>query len=295
MKVMVTGGAGFIGSNLIDHLIENGYDVVSVDINPDGYWNDKSENYIGDVCDFALIEKLTKGVDFIFHLAAETQIQVAIENPEKCYSTNIMGTCSVLNSARKNNIKKVILSSTSAIYKCDWTIQPEDSKENCLNPYSDSKKSSEEMCKLYSKLYGVDTIIFRYFNVYGNRQHTEGQYAPVIGIFLRQYEKGEPLTIVGDGSQKRDFIHIDDVINANMLAIEKETKPGSIYNVGSGNNISIQKLADIISPNQSYIEKRLGEINSTCATIHSIEKDLNWSPTINFEKWLKKKISDIKL
>lgn len=294
MKYLVTGAAGFIGSNLTDRLIKEGHEVVCVDINDDGYWNDKAENYIGwDIRDTSKMFEISKDVDVIFHLAAETKIQESIKNPVKCFDVNSMGTCSLLEAAKENNVSKFIFSSTSAIYKCDWLIQPEDSDEHCLNPYSSSKKNAENICKLYSEMYEVDTLIFRYFNVYGPRQQEEGQYAPVLGIFLKQLTENKPLTIVGDGSQKRDLVYVDDVVNANILGATVETESGSLYNVGSGTNYSIQEIADMISPVQTYIDKRPGEIQSTKALINKIENDLQWTPTTSMKDWLKNELKDI--
>ena len=217
MKYLVTGGAGFIGSNLVDELINQGHEVVCVDLNDEGYWNVDADNYCWDVCDSKKMNTLMDGVDAVFHMAAEVKIQETISDPVKCYNTNVIGTSVVLDSARKNNVKKVVLSSTSAIYKCEWLVQPEDSSEDpSLSPYASSKKSAEDLCKLYSNCYGLNTTILRYFNVYGNRQHSEGQYAPVLGIFIRQRTENKPLTITGDGTQRRDFVHVDDVVRANI-------------------------------------------------------------------------------
>jgi len=297
MKYLVTGGAGFIGSNLVDELINQGHEVVCLDINDKGYWNEQAENHIGwDVCDSTKVNELMKKIDVVFHFAAEVKIQETIQNPTKCYKTNVIGTAVVLDAAKKHGVKKVVFSSTSAIYKCEWLVQPEDSAEDAsLSPYASSKKSAEDLCKLYSNCYGLNTTILRYFNVYGNRQHTEGQYAPVVGIFMRQKNERKPLTITGDGSQRRDFVHVDDVVNANILASQNFEKSGEIYNVGSGRNHSVQEIADIISPIQTYIDKREGEIESTQAIISKIEVDLNWAPEVSLEEWLQNELEAIKV
>jgi len=277
MRYLVTGGAGFIGSNLVDELINQGHEVVCVDLNDEGYWNEHATNWIWNVCDFEKMNYLMEDVDAVFHLAAEVKIQETIADPVKCYNTNVIGTSVVLEAARKHGVKKVVFSSTSAIYKCEWLIQPEGSDEDSsLNPYASSKRSAEDLCKLYSTCYGMNTTILRYFNVYGNRQHSEGQYAPVLGIFIRQKNENKPLTITGDGSQRRDFVHVNDVIRANILASQNFENSGEIYNVGSGVNYSVQEIADIICPIQTYIDKREGEIKSTQAIIAKIKTDLNW-------------------
>ena len=296
MRYLVTGGAGFIGSNLVDELINQGHEVVCVDLNDEGYWNEHATNWIWNVCDFEKMNYLMEDVDAVFHLAAEVKIQETIADPVKCYNTNVIGTSVVLEAARKHGVKKVVFSSTSAIYKCDWLIQPEESAEDSsLNPYASSKRSAEDLCKLYSTCYGMNTTILRYFNVYGNRQHTEGQYAPVLGIFMRQRDENKPLTITGDGKQKRDFVHVSDVVKANILASQNFEKSGEIYNVGSGKNHSVQEIADMICPIQTYIDKREGEIQTTQSIINKIKGDLNWEPEVCLEEWLQNELEATKV
>jgi UDP-glucose 4-epimerase len=286
MRVVVTGGAGFIGSHLIDTLIGEGHEVVCLDKDINGHWNECSTNYVGDVCDSDLVNTITKDIDVVFHLAAELQIQETINFPVHCYNTNVIGTAIVLDACKNNNVSKFILSSTSAVYECNTPSQSETSKESYLNPYASSKKAAEELCKLYSTLYGLDTTIFRYFNVYGKRQHTQGQYAPVLGIFMKQKENGDELTITGDGNQRRDFVHVDDVVNANISAANIESPPGRVYNVGRGCSHSIREIANMISSKQTYIDKRVGEIDSTLANINRIKKELNWEPTVDLDSWI---------
>ena len=296
MKYLVTGGAGFIGSNLVDELINQGHEVVCVDWNGEGYWNENASNWIWDICDSEKMNIIMKDIDAVFHLAAEVKIQETMADPIKCYSTNVIGTSVVLEAARKCGVKKVVLSSTSAIYKCEWLIQPEGSSEDAsLSPYASSKRSAEDLCKLYSTCYGMNTTILRYFNVYGNRQHTEGQYSPVLGIFMRQKDENKPLTITGDGSQRRDFVHVSDVVNANILASQNFEKPGEIYNVGSGKNHSVQEIADMICPIQTYIDKRKGEIQSTQSILDKIKSDLNWAPEVSLEEWLQNELKVIEV
>ena len=287
MKALVTGGAGFIGSNLIDELLKKNYEVVCLDINKDGYWNKEAENYVGDVCDLSITESVMEGADYVFHMAADVKMGECIENPIHCYHNNVVGTATALQAAKVNKVKKFIFSSTSAIYKSGWRILPEGGPEEPLNPYSSSKKCGEEMCKIYSDLYGLHTVSLRYFNVYGPRQHTEGQYAPVLGIFNKQKDENKPLTIVGDGKQTRDFIHVRDVAKANIAAAEKNEQSGIIYNVGSGTEYSVQEIADMICPIQTYIDFRPGEIKHSCASINRIEENLSWQPSIDLKEWVK--------
>ena len=291
MKCLVTGGAGFIGSNLVDMLIQEGNDVTCLDINADGYWNSEADNHVGDVCNEDIVNRLTQGIDWVFHLAADVMIQETIQNPIHCYHNNVVGTATVLQSVRENKVKRFVMSSTSAIYKPSNVAQMEGSPEDpCLNPYASSKKCGEDMCRVYSNLYGTHTTILRYFNVYGDRQHSYGQYAPVLGIFMKQRNEDTPLTITGDGKQRRDFINVKDVARANIAAAQSNTESGRIYNVGSGVNYSVQEIADMIHPNQTYIDKRLGEVQYTKADISTTECKLNWKPTIQLDYWLQNEL-----
>tara|TARA_R100000008_G_scaffold78582_1_gene59645 strand:- start:610 stop:1494 length:885 start_codon:yes stop_codon:yes gene_type:complete len=286
MKALVTGGAGFIGSNLVDELINQDYEVVCLDKNKNGYWNKHADNHIGDVCDISLVSKLMSGVDYVFHLAADVKIGECIDNPIHCYQNNVVGTATVLQAARLSRVKKFIFSSTSAIYKSGWRIFTEGSPEEPVNPYSSSKKCGEEMCKIYSDLYDLNTVCLRYFNVYGPRQHTKGQYAPVIGVFTRQRDENKPLTIVGDGEQTRDFVHVGDVAKANISVAEKCDTTAEVYNVGTGEEYSVQQIADMICPVQTYIDQRPGELKYSRANIFKIKKDVGWESSINLKDWL---------
>ena len=287
MRVLVTGGAGFIGSNLVEQLLEKNYEVVCLDINKDGYWNEDSENHIGDVCDLDFTSSIMKDIDYVFHMAADVKIGECVENPVHCYHNNVVGTAVALQAARLNNIKKFVFSSTSAIYKSGWRIFTEGSPEEPLNPYSSSKKCGEEMCRIYSELYDLNTISLRYFNAYGPRQHTQGQYSPVLGIFKRQRDENKPLTIVGDGEQTRDFIHVTDIAKANILAAEKCETTAEIYNVGTGKEYSVQEIANMISPIQTYIDQRPGEVKYSKANIFKIENELELKEWIEKQKVVK--------
>jgi len=293
-KVLVTGGAGFIGSNLIDELVRQDYDVTCLDINPHGHLNKNAANILGDVCNYELVDSLMKDVDYVFHLAADVKIGECIENPIHCYENNVVGTAVALQAARVNKVKKFIFSSTSAIYKSGWRIFLENGPEEPLNPYSSSKKCGEEMCKIYSDLYGLHTVSLRYFNVYGPRQHTEGQYSPVLGIFTRQRDENKPLTIVGDGEQTRDFVHVSDVAKANISAAEQCNTTAEVYNVGTGEEYSVKEIADMICPLQTHIDQRPGEVKYSRAGIMKIENDFGWKPSIDLKEGLNLKSSEMK-
>ena len=202
MKTVVTGGAGFIGSHLVDYLIENGHEVICIDnesatSNEEFYWNPECIEAKIDICDYDKIEPFFKGVDVVFHLAAEARIQPAIKNPTKAAATNVIGTCNVLQASRHCGVSRVIYSSTSSAYGLKNTPpHTEDMPTDCLNPYSVTKVAGEGLCKMYNDLFKLNTVIFRYFNVYGERQPVRGQYAPVVGIFQRQVQNNKPMTIV---------------------------------------------------------------------------------------------------
>ena len=295
MKSLVTGGAGFIGSNLVDALIKLGHEVVVIDnesseSNEEFYWNNKSQNYKYDICDYEKIRPLYDGVDYVFHLAAESRIQPAILNPIEAVTKNCVGTCTVLQCAREAGVKKVIYSSTSSGYGFNEPPNHENQPDDCLNPYSVSKVAGEKLCKMYNDLFALRTVIFRYFNVYGERQPIKGQYAPVIGIFLRQRKDGEPLTIVGDGEQRRDFTHVSDVVQANILAATKDIDDefyGELYNVGNGINYSINEIANSISENQINIPARIGESRTTLANNGKLRTIFGWRSQVNLMDWIK--------
>jgi len=296
MKALVTGGAGFIGSNLVDKLVDLGHEVIVIDnesaeSNEQFYWNDGAKNYTYDIRDYVNTRPLYDGVDYVFHLAAESRIQPAILNPIEAVSINCVGTVTVLQCARESGVKKVIYSSTSSGYGFNEPPNDETQPDDCLNPYSVSKVSGEKLCKMYTNLFGLKTIIFRYFNVYGERSPVRGQYAPVIGIFLRQRANDEPLTIVGDGEQSRDFTHVSDIAQANILAAIKDIDDewyGQLFNVGNGVNHSINEIADAISHNQVNIPPRIGEARTTLANNDKLKKIFGWNPKIDLFDWISK-------
>ena len=294
IKSLVTGGAGFIGSNLVDQLLAIGHQVIVIDneysdAHDQFYWNDKTENHKYDIRDYEKTRPLYDGVQYVFHIAAEARIQPAIENPIEAVSINSVGTCTVLQCAREAGVKRVMYSSTSSGYGMNEPPNVETQDDDCLNPYSVSKVNGEKLCKMYTSLYGLETVCFRYFNVYGNRQPLKGQYAPVIGIFLRQLAAGQPLTIVGDGEQRRDFTHVDDVVNANIkaaLANIDDKCFGQVYNVGTGLNHSINEIAAMISDNVIHIPPRLGEAKISLANNTKLRETFDWEPTVKLETYL---------
>jgi len=293
-KSLVTGGAGFIGSNLVDRLLELGHEVVVIDneysdAHDQFYWNDKAQNYKYDIRDYENTRPLYDGVDYVFHIAAEARIQPAIENPIEAVSINSVGTVTVLQCAREARVKRVMYSSTSSGYGLNQTPNIETQPDDCLNPYSVSKVNGEKLCKMYTDLFGLQTVCFRYFNVYGERQPLRGQYAPVIGIFLRQRAAGEPLTIVGDGNQRRDFTYVGDVVKANIMAAISNPESeafGQIYNVGTGTNYSVNQIARMFDHKTVNIAPRLGEARVSLANNQKLRKTFGWEPSMKVEDWL---------
>jgi UDP-glucose 4-epimerase len=293
-RYLVTGGAGFIGSHLVERLLDEGHQVVvvddeSADSNEEFFWDKRAENHKVDITDYESLVPLFEGVTGVFHFAAEARIQPAIKNPSRAASVNVLGTCNVLQAARTHGVDRVIYSSTSSAYgRKNTPPLREDMPNDCLNPYSVTKVAGEELCKMYTNLFGLNTVILRYFNVYGERQPLKGQYAPVVGIFQRQVAAGEPMTIVGDGGQKRDFTYVKDVANANFLAMTSVNSEifGETFNVGTGTNISVLELASLIGDEVVHIPERLGESRATLADARKINSMMGWKPTISIQGWL---------
>ena len=291
---IVTGGAGFIGSHIVEQLKKLDHMVVVIDNeysdNDNFHWRKDTLNVNIDITDYKALKKAFTGADYIFHCAAEARIGPAIENPVNALNINTIGTCNVLQCAREVGAKKVLYSSTSSGYGLNEAPNVETQPDDCLNPYSVSKIAGEKLCKMYTDLYGLKTIVFRYFNVFGERAPRKGQYAPVTGIFLRQKAAGEPLTIVGDGEQRRDYIYVKDVANANVMAAisnPDDDAYGQVYNVGSGKNYSVNEIASFISDDTINIPPRIGEARNSLANIDKIKKTFAWKPEVDVEQWIK--------
>lgn len=296
IRALVTGGAGFIGSNLVDKLISLGHSVTVIDnesaeCNEHFYWNKNAANYKYDVSDYAKIRPLFDNIDCVFHLAAESRMQPSILNPIQCIKTNVLGTATVLQCAREAGVDRVIYSTTSSYYgKKNKIPNVETQTEDCLNAYSVSKVSGEKLCKMYNDLHGLKTISLRYFNVYGYREPTVGQYAPVIGLFLKQNREGNPITVVGNGLQKRDFTNVKDVVRANIMAATKDLPYdafGQAYNIGSGINHRIHDIASMINRfNITFLPDRIGEAKETLADISKARDVLGWEPQVSLIEYL---------
>ena len=289
MRMLVTGGAGFVGTNLIKRLLKDGHEVVSVD----NYSTGKKENHL-DGCtyyDYDLSSPHTLGIyvdhssyptwrddeyDVIFHMGALARIQPSLKNPHKTIFNNFVSTLNILEYARQKNIRFVYAGSSSVHHGL------------FESPYAWSKFSGEDLCKLYSNVYDIDTAICRFYNVYGQHQIEEGTYATLLGIFEKQYREGEPLTIVGTGEQRRDFTHVEDIVDG-LIRCSKQPFKGEIFELGRGVNFSINEIADMFGKDypKKYIEQRPGEYDVTLADYSKAKNKLGWTPTRNIEDYLK--------
>lgn len=284
MKLLVTGGAGFIGSNLVDALVELGFEVHVID----NLLNGKKENvnkkaalHVLDIVDLDSIKPVFKGADYVFHLAALPRVQYSIEHPAESNKTNVEGTLNVLIASNEAKVKKVIYSASSSAYG-DQPIMPlkEAMTPAPKSPYGLQKYLGELYCQLWSGVYSLPTVSLRYFNVYGPRYNSEGAYALVIGKFLSQRANGEPMTITGDGEQTRDFTHVRDVVLANILAMQsKKVGRGEAINIGAGSNQSINKIAQLIGGPVTYVPARL-EPKDTLADNSLAKELLGWRPEV---------------
>ena len=272
-KVVVTGGAGFIGTHVCDALRKEGYEVVSVDIKTGD-----------DVRDTEKMRTMFAGAEFVFHLAALPRVQYSIEHPQETHDTNVNGTLSALMAAQDAGVKKFIYSASSSAYG-DQPVMPlvEMMPARPKSPYGLQKHIGELYCRLWSEVYGLPTVSLRYFNVYGPGASAEGAYALVIAKFLQQRIDGKPLTITGDGTQTRDYTHVRDIVQANLLAAESpKVGLGEVVNIGAGRNVSVNDLAAMIGGPSVHIEPRL-EPHDTRADNRKAKELLGWEPKVTLE------------
>lgn len=288
MKCLVTGGAGFIGSHLTDKLIEQGHEVSVIDNLSTGKKeniNPKAEFHEVDICDFEKIKPLFEGVDFVFHLAAIPRVPLSIENPVLTSKVNILGTVNVFKSAIDQKCKRIIFASSSSVYGNQDRLPLEESMApNPLSPYGLQKLSGEQFAKLFIDLYGMPIVCLRFFNVYGPRIDFNSDYSLVLGKFLRLKFENKPLTIFGDGEQTRGFCFVDDVVDANIKAMEsKKIKGGEVINVGQEKSYSINYLSKLIGGEVKYLPKRSGDPLHTQADISLAKNLLSWQPKVDFK------------
>lgn len=290
-KLIVTGGAGFIGSHLADKLIELGHEVIVIDnlmLGKKEFVNKKANFIKTDIRDYKKITKYFKGAEAVFHLAADPRLPVSIEDPITTHEINVTGTINVLEAARQNGVKKVIFSSSCAVYGEVKTLPISESEgTNPLSPYGLHKLMGEQYCRLYSGLFNLPTVCLRYFNVFGPRKLANGSYPMVIPVFLDQKKNNLPLTIVGDGTATRDYVHVQDVVQANILAWESSVSGGLSINVGSGQQTSVNDIASLIEGDRKQIPERKGEMKNIQADISRAKELLRWGSTITLEEGIK--------
>ena len=288
--VLVTGGAGFIGSHLCEALLAKGYQVRVLDNLSYGRreWMPQGVEFIeGDICDLKTCERAMANIDGVFHCAAMSRSAPSLDSIDLCTRANILGTQNILMAAREAGVKKVIYSGSSTFYGNQATPHHEyNTPGNFLNFYALSKSVGENYCRMFDDVFDLPCVVLRYFSVYGPRQPQVGAYALVLGIFLHRWANDEVLQIHGDGSQARDFIHVRDIAAANIAAFESNLR-GEVLNVGSGESLSIKELANLISSKQVHEERRLRDSDMTLADISRIQSLLGWSPQITFADGLK--------
>tara|TARA_B100001250_G_scaffold411106_1_gene438988 strand:- start:1015 stop:1992 length:978 start_codon:yes stop_codon:yes gene_type:complete len=299
MKVVVTGGAGFIGSNLVEFLLKKKWKVIVIDNlstgNLDNIKNFKSKiKFIkSDISKIGRWSNSFRNVDIVFHLAALADIVPSIQKPTNYFKSNVTGTFNIVNVCKKYKVKKLLYSASSSCYGIPSKF-PTNEKEliNTQYPYALTKRLGEEIVLHWGKVYNLDVASLRLFNVYGPKSRTSGTYGAVFGVFLAQKLNNKPYTVVGNGKQTRDFTYVSDVVNAFYMASKKNTN-SKVFNVGSGKTISINKIVEILGGKKIYIPKRPGEPDCTFADIRLIKKELKWSPKINIETGIKLLINEI--
>ncbi len=285
---LVTGGAGFIGSHLVQALIEQGDTVRVLDDLSTG----KNENLeglaaeltIGDIRDATLVRQVCEGVDRVFHLAALISVAASMKEPLPFYDVNLLGSVNVLWAAARSGVSRVVLASSAAVYGNTSGVVHEDTQKHPLSPYADSKLAMEGMARTFSSAYALPTVALRFFNVYGPRQSPDSPYAAVIPLFIQAMSNGEAIKIEGDGKQSRDFVFVDDIVRALLLAAAREEAIGGVFNVGGGRSVTILELTQTLqrimpkAPPPVHVEPREGDIRYSEASIERIWTALGYRP-----------------
>jgi len=293
---LVTGGAGFIGSHLCQRLLTRGFDVITVDNlacgrkeNFDEFKDNTSFSFVqADIRNQEMLGSSMQGVDWVFHLAGVADIVPSIENPTLYFDMNVSGTLRVLECARQSGVRRFLYAASSSSYGIPDTYPTQETAPiNPQYPYALTKYLGEELVFHWAKTYKLPGLSLRLFNVYGPRSRTTGVYGAVFGVFLAQKLNGKPFTVVGDGTQTRDFTYVTDVADAFIAAAESDIS-GEVFNVGSGNHYSVNKLVDLLGGDVVYIPKRPGEPNCTFADVAQIHRKLGWEAKVSLEDGVKK-------
>ncbi|AKU93717.1 UDP-glucose 4-epimerase [Labilithrix luteola] len=304
MRALVTGGSGFIGSHIVQRLVENGHKVRVVD----DFSTGKRENLdpvardveiiTGDVRDRAAMDKHAAGCEVIFHQAAVVSVPYSVEHPEETHAVNIMGTLNVLMAARKHGVRRVVFASSAAVYGDEPTLPKRESMTpDPISPYGVEKLTSEHYLRAFSRLYGLETVALRYFNVFGPRQDPSSPYSGVISVFVNRILEGKPVDIFGDGKQSRDFVYVANVVDANISAATTSGVSGRVYNIACGGRTTLVELADAIGHaagtkvTKRFGEPRPGDIKESLADVSRARTELGYAPRVSIEEGLKNLVS----
>ncbi len=299
MKALVTGGAGFIGSHIVDRLLSDGHEVIVLDDFSTGHRSNLKENkdltiVEGDISNSDTVNECMTGVDWVFHKAAVASVPKTVKDPVGSSAVNYQGTLHLLEAARAKNVKRFVFASSAALYGDEPTLpKVETMCPVTLSPYAVDKLASEFACGMYTKLYGLETVCLRYFNVYGPRQDPSSPYSGVISIFTDKLKNNETPSIFGDGEQTRDFVFVKDVVEANMKAVTIDGCEGQYYNIATGHKITLNDLLKILSDiyniefNVNYGEVRQGDIKESYAVIDKAVSKLKWNPAVELSHGLK--------
>ena len=303
LQTVVTGGAGFIGSHLVERLLKEGHRVLVID----NFATGRMENLAGfansenlrverlDVGDFQRLRPLLDGVDWVFHLAGLADVIPAIQNPLKYHAANVQGTVSVAEAARLGGVKRLVYAASSSCYGLpDQVPTPETAEIRTMHPYALTKRLGEEYLLHWHQIYGLPVVCLRLFNAYGPRSLTTGAYGAVFGVFLAQKLAGKPFTVVGDGSQSRDFVFVTDIVAAFVAAARSEVS-GEVFNVGTGVSPSVNTLVEYLGGEVVHLPKRPGEPDSSCADIAKIRRMLGWEPQVSFQEGVQVLLDNIHL
>ena len=299
-KALVTGGAGFIGSHMVDLLLSKNYVVRVVDNLITGKTSNLADHINNnnlhldnrDIRDLKSNDSIFKDLDYIYHFAGIGDIVPSIDMPEEYMSVNTQGTVKICEGARHNFVKKLVYAASSSCYGIANVPTDENAKIQTKYPYALSKYLGENIVLHWNKVYKLPVNIIRIFNAYGTRSKTSGAYGAVFGVFLKQKLSGKPFTVVGDGTQKRDFLYVTDVVNAFFEASITD-RDGQIYNLGAGNPQTINYLVKLLEGNVTYIPSRPGEPKTTWANISKIVNELKWKPKVSFEEGVMKILENI--
>jgi nucleoside-diphosphate-sugar epimerase len=300
MRVLVTGGAGFIGSHLVDELVHGGADVVVLDNLATGSLDnlhavlDRVRLLQGDIRDEAFVGEAAEGVDFVFHEAALPSVARSVEDPASSNDVNVRGTLNVLMAARSHKVKRVVYASSSSVYGDTPELPKHEGMPTCpLSPYAVSKLAGELYCRAFTRVYGLSTVSLRYFNVFGTRQNPKSLYAAVIPIFIDGLRRGVPLTVFGDGEQTRDFTPVRNVVRANMLAMTAPGVSGGVFNVACGERVSLNAMIGMLAafsgkqPHVQHDQARPGDVRDSLASIRLALEKLSYRPEVRFEDGLR--------